>query len=70
MAIETGLGLGLLPHYVTFGNTNLVHLLPEIQFSREYWISSGTDLHQFKDLKRTWDFIISSCAASGEIFLP
>ncbi len=69
LAIETGLGLGLLPHYVAFGNVNLVNLLPEIQFTREYWISSGTDLYQFKDLKRTWDFIISSCLANETLFL-
>lgn len=70
LSIETGLGLGLLPHYVAHGNPNLVHLLPEIQFKREYWISSGTDLHQFKDLKRTWDFILSATAESKTIFLP
>jgi hypothetical protein len=34
------------------------------------WISTSKDLHQFKDLKLTWDFIINSCAAEQHVFIP
>ena len=68
-AIQTGLGLGILPHFVAHGDSTLQCLLPELQLSREYWISTSKDLHQFKDLKLTWDFILSSCAADIHMFI-
>ena len=68
-AIQTGLGLGILPHFVAHGDSALQCLLPELPLSREYWISTSKDLHQFKDLKLTWDFILSSCAADIHMFI-
>lgn len=68
-AVQTGVGLGILPHYVAHDDSTLQCLLPEVQISREYWISTNRDLHQFKDLKLTWDFIISSCAADIHRFV-
>ncbi|WP_413698823.1 hypothetical protein ACLKMH_14650 [Psychromonas sp. KJ10-10] len=68
-AIKTGLGLGILPHFVAYGENDLSQLLPEFYLERELWISTSKDLHQFKDLKLTWDFIINSCQKEKYIFL-
>lgn len=67
-AIKSGLGLGILPHFVAYGETQLTQVLPELVLSRELWISTSKDLHQFKDLKLTWDFILNSCQADKHIF--
>ncbi len=68
-AVQTGVGLGILPHYVAHDYSTLLRLLPELQFRREYWISTSKDLHRFKDLKRTWDFISDSCEADRHRFV-
>ncbi len=68
-AVQTGLGLGIFPHYVAHGDSTLQCLLPELQISREYWVSTSRDLHQFKDLRLTWDFILGSCATDSHMFM-
>ncbi|MGX9415838.1 LysR family transcriptional regulator [Vibrio sp. WJH972] len=68
-AIKTGLGLGILPHFVAYDETTLSSVIPSQQLDRELWISTSKDLHQFKDLKLTWDFIINSCLAEKHIFI-
>jgi len=68
-AIKTGLGLGIIPHFVAYGDNDLSPILPNLLLSRELWISTSKDLHQFKDLKLTWDFIINSCITDYHIFM-
>jgi DNA-binding transcriptional LysR family regulator len=68
--VKTGLGLGILPYFVAHGETTLEPVLPDLLLHRNMWISTSKDLHQFKDLKLTWDFIIDSCAAEKHIFIP
>ena len=68
-AVQTGLGLGILPHYVAHGDSTLQCLLPELHISREYWISTSRDLHQFNDRKLTWDVILSSCINDIHMFI-
>lgn len=70
LTIKSGLGLGILPHFVAHGEISLSAVLPDITLHRELWISTSKDLHQFKDLKATWDFIINSCTAEKYIFIP
>lgn len=69
-ALKTGLGIGVLPHFVAYGNETLKPVLPSFVIHREMWISTSKDLHQFKDLKATWDFIIQHCAQHREVFVP
>ncbi len=69
-AIKTGIGIGVLPHFVAYGDGDLAAVLPEFVIHREMWISTSKDLHQFKDLKATWDFIIERCAKKRLVFVP
>lgn len=68
-AIRTGLGIGMLPHFVTHDDPLLTPVLPEFFLHRELWISTSKDLHQFKELKQTWDFILNSCAQERSRFV-
>ena len=58
----------MLPHFVVYGSNTLGTVLPNLILSRELWISTSKDLHQFKDLKLTWDYIINSCVLDKHIF--
>jgi len=69
-AIKTGLGIGILPHFVAHNEDTLHSVLPELLLSRELWISTSKDLHQFKNLKRTWEFILNSCIEEQHVFTP
>jgi DNA-binding transcriptional LysR family regulator len=68
-AIKTGLGLGILPNFVAYGDSSLGAVLPDLLLFRELWISTSKDLYQFKDLKLTWDFILESCVNEKHIFM-
>ncbi len=61
-AVNTGLGIGILPRFVAYGDQNLRPVLPDFLLHRELWISTSKDLHKFKDLKLAWDFILNACA--------
>ncbi|MDB4837913.1 LysR family transcriptional regulator [Marinomonas sp.] len=68
-AVRSGLGIGVLPHFVAYGDPALAAVLPEFLLHRELWISTSKDLHQFKDLKLTWDFILKACAEEKHRFI-
>lgn len=68
-AVRTGLGIGILPHFVSYNDDLLAPVLPDFLLHRELWISTSKDLHQFKDLKLTWDFILGSCAQHRDRFI-
>lgn len=68
-AVRSGLGIGILPHFVAYGDPVLSPVLPDFLLHRELWISTSKDLHQFKDLKLTWDFILNACAEEKYRFI-
>lgn len=68
-AVRSGLGVGILPHFVAYGDPVLLPVLPDFLLHRELWISTSKDLHQFKDLKLTWDFILNACAEEKDRFM-
>jgi DNA-binding transcriptional LysR family regulator len=68
LAVKSGLGLGILPHFVAYNDNDLIPILSDFYLERELWISTSKDLHQFRDLKLTWDFIINSCIEEKYIF--
>ncbi len=68
-AVNTGLGIGILPHFVAYGDPNITPVLPKTLLYRELWISTSKDLHKFRDLKLTWDFILNACAEEKHRFM-
>ncbi|TXR53369.1 LysR family transcriptional regulator [Reinekea thalattae] len=69
-AVQSGLGIGILPHFVAYGDDGLSPVLPDILLHRELWISTSKDLHQFRDLKLTWEFILSQTQEQSFRFKP
>ena len=58
MAIETGLGLGLLHTFIASNNRNLkVVLKDSIKIKREYWIIVHENNFQLERIKSFCDFI-------------
>ncbi|GAB3489104.1 LysR family transcriptional regulator [Marinomonas epiphytica] len=67
-AVRSGLGIGILPHFVSYGDDSICPVLPSFLLHRELWISTSKDLHQFKELKQTWEFIINACEQENSRF--
>lgn len=66
-AARQGLGLSILPNYMARDDEELVRVLPELEFVRQYWISTNRDLHRFEAVSLVWDFILRRCAADQEL---
>lgn len=58
-AAKSGIGLCILPYYIGSKTSGLVRVMPNITFTRDYWISTRTDIISSKKLSEVWSFIIN-----------
>ncbi|OEY68062.1 hypothetical protein BG841_13150 [Marinobacter sp. X15-166B] len=57
-AARNGLGLSILPNYMAKTDKSLVRVLPDVEFVRQYWISTNRDLHRFDAVNTVWKFLL------------
>lgn len=69
-AARAGLGLSILPDYMAYNDSCLSRVLPELDFLRQYWISTTRDLHRFHSVKLTWNFILRTCKSDQSVLNP
>lgn len=68
-AIRSGLGPGVLAHYLAAG-TGLVALLPkEAIWKRTFWLVTHADWYRLRRVRVIWDFIRRAVEAESALFL-
>lgn len=67
-AAKKGLGLSILPNYMSRKENDLVRVLPDYNILRQYWISTNKDLHQFRSVRLVWDFLLSTVENDRALF--
>jgi molybdate transport repressor ModE-like protein len=58
-AVRAGEGVGILHDYATAGYPDLVRVLPEIRFSRTYWLMSHPDTHDTRRVAEVYSAIVT-----------
>lgn len=69
-AIEAGLGIGLLPCYMTYGRTDLVCILPRLKVDGTFWLSKHEDTRHIGRVKAVWEWIKNVVAQNRSELLP
>ncbi|MGM0985005.1 MAG: LysR family transcriptional regulator [Pseudomonadota bacterium] len=67
-AAKQGVGLAILPFYMASQSNELTRVATDTSFKRTYWITTNSDLHRFKPVKKVWDFILESCSSDQDMF--
>jgi DNA-binding transcriptional LysR family regulator len=68
-AVRSGLGLGVLAHYLA-ADTGLVPVLPaEASWKRTFWLAAHADWHRLRRVKAVWDFVRRIVAAEQHLFI-
>jgi DNA-binding transcriptional LysR family regulator len=62
-AVEGGLGVTLLPHYMGGPCKGLVPVLPEEKVTRTFWMSMHEDMRHVRRVKAVWDWLKALVAA-------
>ncbi len=68
-AVRAGEGVGILHDYEAVEHPDLVRLLPEMRFSRTYWLLSHPDSHETPRVRAVHQFIAESVKARRENFV-
>ncbi len=64
-----GAGIGVIPYFMAHMDRNLVPVLPDYSFDREFWLQVNPDSRQLARVRTTIDFIVSQVQNRKEIFL-
>jgi DNA-binding transcriptional LysR family regulator len=68
-AVRSGLGVGVLAHYLAAG-TGLVPLLPkEAVWKRTFWLVTHADWYRLRRVRAIWDFMRTAVEAESAFFL-
>lgn len=67
-AVRTGHGVGILHDYAASRYAELKRLLPDIRFTRSYWITSHADTHDTRRVQEVHRFIASAVKAARARF--
>ncbi len=59
-AVRAGEGIGILHDYAAVQYPELVRVLPEMRFSRTYWLMSHPDTHGTRRVNEVYQFIVGS----------
>ena len=69
-ATRTGLGVGVLAHYLARG-TGLVGILPnEALWKHTFWLATHADWYRLSRVRAVWDFVRGAVEAERAFFLP
>jgi DNA-binding transcriptional LysR family regulator len=59
-AVRAGEGIGILHDYAAAQFPELVRILPDMRFTRTYWLMSHPDTHDTRRVREVYDFIAAS----------
>jgi molybdate transport repressor ModE-like protein len=62
-AVRAGEGVGILHDYAAASHADLVRILPEMRFSRTYWLMSHPDTHDTRRVNEVYRAIVDSVNA-------
>lgn len=68
-AVRAGHGIGILHDYAAGQFPELKRLLPQIRFTRTYWLMSHPDTHHTRRVAEVYEFVSKSVAAAKASFL-
>ncbi len=68
-AVRSGHGIGILHDYAARRFPELRRLLPEIRFTRNYWLTSHPDGHETRRVQEVYRFIASAVKAARSTFV-
>ncbi|WP_417828929.1 LysR family transcriptional regulator [Thalassospira sp.] len=68
-AVRNGYGIGILHDYATEGIPDLIRLLPEIRFTRNYWMLQHPDTKDTRSVAAIADHITRVVRAARERFI-
>ncbi len=69
-AVRSGLGLGVLHHFISSGMSEVVAVLPERRAIRSYWLSLHEDVRAVARIRATVDHIATAVENNRARFLP
>jgi DNA-binding transcriptional LysR family regulator len=70
-AVEAGLGISLLPHYMAAARKTLVPVLPQEKVTRVFWMSMHEDMRHVRRVKAVWDWLKNLVASrQSELVRP
>ena len=69
-AIQGGCGVGILHDFAASGVPGLARILPEITFTRAYWMMSHPDTHDIRRIAVVRDFIARRVREERGRFVP
>lgn len=69
-AVRAGAGVGILHDYAACGHEELVRLLPDLAFSRSYWLVVHADIHQLRRIREVERFIVEAVREARGGFTP
>jgi molybdate transport repressor ModE-like protein len=68
-AVRAGAGIGILHDYAAAQFPELVRILPEMRFTRTYWLMSHPDTHDTRRVAEVYRFIAESVKAASQRFV-
>jgi DNA-binding transcriptional LysR family regulator len=68
-AVRAGEGIGILHDYAAAQHPDLVRILPDMRFSRTYWLMSHPDTHDTRRVRAVYLAIVDSVAARRTDFI-
>ncbi len=68
-AVRNGYGIGILQDYATEGIPDLVRLLPEIRFTRNYWMLQHPDTKDTRSVAAIAEHITRVARRAREKFI-
>ncbi len=70
-AVRSGVGVGILHDFLAIRYPDLTRVLPEIRFTRTYWIATHSDLRRISRVKELTDHIAARVRLRGHaLFSP
>ncbi len=68
-AVRAGEGIGILHDYAAAQYPELVRLLPDLRFSRTYWLMTHPDTHDTRRVSEVYHFITQSVETRSKEFV-
>ncbi len=68
-AVRAGFGIGILHDYAAASFPELTRLLPDIRFTRSYWLTTHADTHDTRRVATVRDYIVQSVRGNRDAFV-
>ncbi len=68
-SVKAGVGIGVIPYFMTHSERDLIPVLPDEYIEREFWLQVNPDTKQLARVRETMDFIIDLIHSHKNLFL-